>query len=514
MKDNKKILNEIDRIRELMGLISEQENKTVDQMKKDGDIGGMIKLAKTSDSENVKSNPTYSPVMDWWAKKNDDFDKQKSIESLFIWLGGRYSGSEQSSKKFNSVIQNLEILVNNPTNVLSVKNNLNDEQKNTIINDLKAGLQLLKNKQSEGVFIMSPYELVKLFGGENTILNYDPKEFTSVLKEKTPNRSVLIPITSKVANGAFNTKVAQLISKENEPGQKIWSKGMPMDDESKIQILNTIEQKANEAGKKQKRSAAEMIQLATSLYITRKKSTSKVTQTGSEIKTLSGSYPAYTLEPKSEEFKKGLNFFIENGVKISPETTQAINTQVKDAIDAIRGADPITITNISIWGYSSTSKVPTAYPNIGGERTKENNVQLAKDRLNSILTELKTAFKNQGIEVEPKINTEKNVENPNAGPEWGDNEKKDIIRWGTPEKRTQEYEEVYGVFRYARAFFEISYSSTSKPTSESKEVGRYNVIISWTPEDTLKRERIRTSKINSGGTGLFQGTNETCPMFE
>lgn len=139
---------------------------------------------------------------------------------------------------------------------------------------------------------------------------------------------------------------------------------------------------------------------------------------------------------------------------------------------------------------------------------------LADDRLSAITTALAEALTENGITVTPTVSG--NTAVPNRGPEWGDDQRKDTEKYGTSKSRTATYEAEYGPYRYARAFFEITYKSTevrpNVPQEKAIPVGSWKALINWGGE-AFKIKLPSISDKGGSGVGKFKKYVDKCPIF-
>ena len=319
-------------------------------------------------------------------------------------------------------------------------------------------------------------------------------------------------ITNKVLTGTFLTKVNALVAKKND--KNIWTASVKLDEAAKAKLLDAIKAKADEyASKKQDKTAIELIGTASDLYVM--PSSSRIEEVPPTIAVgppKTGSYPADANgDAESEAFKLGKAFFPDDGVTLTQTAVDGINAAVKASVEAIRSTPDAKINKVTVWGYSSTSKVPTSYKSGSTERSQDNNQALAEDRLKAINAALVEAFKNAGVEVEPTTDETKNKADANRGPEWGDAQRANKEKYGEPGKRTDAYEKEYGDYRYARAFYNIEYETSEKPISTYVPVGEWKAVVSWDSE-SIGLPTIGGGNISSG-TGSVVNYSGSCPVF-
>jgi hypothetical protein len=202
-------------------------------------------------------------------------------------------------------------------------------------------------------------------------------------------------------------------------------------------------------------------------------------------------------------------------VTIQPTAQAELAATVKSAVDAVKAAGG-TITAVSTWGYASTSQVGTTYKSADKTSKKENNVALANDRLASINSALAAALTENGITIAPTVDA-KNLAEPNRGPDWTDKDKTDA-KWGKPGARTPEYQATYGPWRYAVAFFQLTYTITStEPTpvkSTATPSGEWNSVITWSDESfQIELPRIQFGTALPKVPMYKGGSSTACPIF-
>jgi hypothetical protein len=302
-----------------------------------------------------------------------------------------------------------------------------------------------------------------------------------------------------------------------------WIASMSLSDTEKKSMLDNFKAKAEAYAARKKDPNVtfdKAILVATNLYIAPKNE--KITVVAGTPAAPAApvvqafSYPeSANGNAKSPAFQKGLQLFPDDGVTIQPTAQAELAATVKSAVDAVKAAGG-TITAVSTWGYASTSQVGTTYKSADKTSKKENNVALANDRLASINSALAAALTENGITIAPTVDA-KNLAEPNRGPDWTDKDKTDA-KWGKPGARTPEYQATYGPWRYAVAFFQLTYTITStEPTpvkSTATPSGEWNSVITWSDESfQIELPRIQFGTALPKVPMYKGGSSTACPIF-
>lgn len=472
------------------------------------DAAGLVAMVEANDSPEIKKHEVYNSVMEWWARgkgkggplikaggeRKDD--RAQSLKSLYYWAGASAGGNiEKSINRFFSVA---DAIIANP--------NLGATQ------DFKDAIAALKNEQQSGFVLNQTSDLQTLISG--TLIN-DLNSPTKIKAIAANSKDPLLLSIKQSFKGNSLATVNNLIAKKSDG--KTWTSSLKLDDATKLALLNSFKDKAKTYADKKGIDLTEAIDTASDLYIAPKseKLVTIATAAGKSTEvTVAYSYPPNAEgNAESEEFKQGLQLFPDDGATIKDDAKTALNDAVKKAVDAVKEANG-EITGVRTWGFSSTSKVPTAYKSADGTYSTENNVALANDRLAAINAALAEALTANGITVAPTVSG--NMAEPNRGPEWGDAQRKDTEKYGTSKSRTETYEAEYGPYRYARAFFEITYKSSEitpdVPQEKAIPVGSWKALIHWGGE-AFKIKIPGLSDKGGRGTGKVVKYNGGCPVF-
>jgi len=472
------------------------------------DASGLVAYAAANDSADVKAHEAYASVMDWWnrgkgkggpllkAGGERKGDREQSLKSLYYWAGASTGGD--IPKSINQFFAVADAIVANP--------NLGTSQ------DFKDAIASLKKEQQLGFVLRQFSDLQTIIS--TTLINdvNSPAKIKAIAANST---DLLLPTIKQSFNGNSLATVNNLIAKKSDA--KTWTSSLKLDDSTKLALLTSFKDKAKAHADTKGIDLNEAIDQASDLYIAPKSEKLQVSTTPAGEPTnftVTYSYPPDAEgNAESEEFKQGLQLFPDDGATIKEDAKAALNESVKKAVDAVKTANG-EITGVRTWGFSGTSKVPTAYKSADEKYSTENNVTLADDRLSAINTALAEALTENGIIVTPTVSG--NTAEPNRGPEWGDDQRKDTEKYGTSKSRTATYEAEYGPYRYARAFFEITYKSTGRNSVVPQElvtpVGSWNALINWGGEAF----KIKLPSISGkGGSGVGKVTNYhgSCPRF-
>ena len=488
--------------------VHEAEGSDPSAMYQAGDRKGLVALAQTNDSAEIKAHPAYASVMEWWKNGSGNMgliksiikqgsarktDATRSLKSIYYWSGAGSSGKASTNltdfyKVSDSIVRNGERLGL-------------DQAKLT---GLTAAVQKLKALQSTGFVPKTGMVLGAFIPGAFTDNKFDTLKISDIaaeLDKPEPNAQLTrllktwrVAYYSQAELGQDPKSSMDFLEKARlDPAQvnNYWAASTQLNDENKKALLDLFQQKADAYVARKQKAGVQIdmpkaILASTDLYIAPKneKITVKIDTTVPQAAPppLVFSYP---VDPKGDEnsadFKKGLSLFPDDGVTVKPEVVAEINAAVKQAIDAVKTAGG-TITAASTWGYSSTSKVTSKYAAANGAT---GNPALAQDRLASINKALSEAIAANGVTVTPTINTAKNIADPNRGPDWTAKEMADP-KFGKPGARTPEYEATYGPWRFSICFFSFTYEIPQKPETEvlatATPSGEWKGHISWADE--------------------------------
>lgn len=523
-------------------LIAEAEGTDVGALYKAGDRAGLVDAAMAADSAEIKAHPAYASVMQWWKNGEGDLglfksllkkgssaktDKARSLKSIYYWNGGgTVKGAAPRADMFYRVAD--AIIAN------GAKAGVTPER----ISQLKQAIDLLKTAKAEGFELRTSALFGSIVPGalSDGVFDSGGKKIDVIAELTKPQvgdtlRKVLT-VYRLNANSTRELMVDPLTSAKFLIAQRTnkatvneyWVASVSLRDSEKKAMLDHFKAKADAYAARKKDPNVtfdKAILVATNLYIAPKNE--KITIAAPETPAAPAapivqafSYPeSANGDANSAAFKKGLQLFPDDGVTIQPTAKSELAAAVKSAVDAVKAAGG-TITEISTWGYASTSQVGTTYKSANNTSSKENNVALANDRLASINAALAEALTANGVEIAPTVNA-KNLAEPNRGPAWTDADKSNA-KWGRPGARTPEYQATYGPWRYAVAFFQLTYNITTPGQTPAipfaTPSGEWTSIISWSDE-SWKPEIPRISF----GTALPKvpmykgGSSTACPIF-
>lgn len=513
---------------------------------KAGDRAGLVELAQANDSAEVKAHPAYASVMQWWkngegdlnlwkslVKKSSDAktDKTRSLKSIYYWSGGAIGGSNKILDSFYKVA---DAIIKNGT-----KTGASEER----ISQLKQAVETLKDRQAKGFILKTGNLLGSIIpaaltdgvfttGGENI-------QVADELAKPAPNKALVGVLKNWKLTGNSTELTKDPLTSVNFLADKLkdqagadafWTASMKISDADKKAMLDNFKAAADKYVAKKKVADLtfdKAILTATNLYILPKNEKITVTQavqTGQPTQvTQSFSYPE---NPKgdtaSPAFQKGLQLFEDDGTAIKQQAASELAASVKSAVDAVKAAGG-TITGVKTWGYSSTSQVPTSYgsdPN-NKQWKPENNVKLATDRLASINKALADSLTANGVTVAPTVETTKNIADANRGPAWTEKDRTDP-KWGKAGARSQEYQTTYGPWRYAVAFFELTYTKTSttppEVASTASPSGEWKSMINWADESVSIEINIPKIRFGTGYSKspnpIQKGKPLPCPVWD
>ena len=496
------------------------------------DRAGLVALAQSKDSEQVKAHPAYAAVMEWWKRGQGDLnliksllkkskakqsDLKHSLDSIYAWAsGGTNSKANTALTAFytatDSIIRNSDKLIKLGVDA-------------TKIASLKDSISKLKSPGTSGNLALKggfdkfvPAALV-----DNM---FDDIVISKELDKPEPKPS-LVNVLKRNWTQDPKTGYDILIKAKTDAAQvnQYWVGGSTLNDTVKIQLLDLYKKKADDyIARKQKAGTTiqfeQAIATASDLYLMPKGQTITITfdaaaEAPPKPEPLYFSYPPNPNgNEESPEFKQGLSMFPDNGITVTPEAITGIQNTIKQAIDAVKAAGG-TITAVKTWSYSSTSQVPTNYTSASGT----GNAALAKDRLAAMNKAMADAIAASGITVAPTIDAEKNASEPNRGPAWTDADRNDP-KMGKPGARTPEYEAKYGKWRFSAAFFSLEYKvetpNEPKPVQGTPTPsGEWQAFIRWQDESiTIPPIKIPGIPGRSPGKPFVPLKNPTaCPKW-
>jgi hypothetical protein len=478
--------------------------------------------------------------MQWWSKGHGDLglissilksgssrksDTANSLKSAYYWAGS--SSNVGGSNVVSTLLVAMKAALANKAKVdtwiTTAKGNKADYS-TAWMDELGEIIKKLEDYQRAGSLLTS--------AGADYIF---PSALKDNILDKTKVSDSLAsekPVDSILRNLARFKPVKKFVDIESQrtvAGNIYWKASAQITEADKIKLMDLIAAKAQaHADKINKKKPGTLdlnksILTATDLHVMPQNVEFKVTAAelpaAPTTVTASFSYPANPNgDENSPEFKKGLQLFPDDGTTVGANAIAAINQAVVEAVKKIQEQGG-TITGVQTYGYSSTSKVPTKYGSDSATYNPENNVRLANDRLAAINATLSQAIKTAGVQVEPVVNAANNVAVPNhpSSPDWGDAQRRDSAKYGTPGKRTAQYEAEYGKWRFAAAFFSFTYTvKTTIPNQTSADVsvvGQWKVVMNWADESIS----ISIPRISIGGSFPSapkpKKSSTACPVF-
>lgn len=502
---------------------------------KAGDKAGLMALATANDSAAVKAKPGYAAVIKWWTDGHGDLgfwksviktgsaakaDEATSLKSAFYW-GGSGSGVNDV-RNYNAFIKAIDATIANKAKVEAWIKGKGTAAANLSaawidgLADVKAKLEAAK---AQG-FLISSTAMSTIFVPQYKDNMIDKNPYDAAIGAQAPAEQVL----RSLANFKPTAKIDALVANK----QANFKASISLTEEDKLAILDAFAAKAKiwadkkNAKKPGSETLESAIAKATNLQVAPKNVTIKTVTSAvagaPTTVTASFSYPA---NPKGDEssdaFKKGLQMFPDDGTTIGETALTELKAAVADAAEKVK-AQGGTITGVKTYAYSSTSQVPTKYGSTDSTWKAENNVKLATDRLAAINSALATAITEAGIQVAPTVDVASNAARPNQGPVWG-NEQRADAKYGKVGARTQAYQDEYGKWRFAAAFFELTYTVTettpNTPEEKSTPSGTWKSVINWADESMT----VTVPSISFGGTYAGKPrpnsskSGTACPVF-
>jgi hypothetical protein len=520
-------------------LIAEAEGVDIGALYKAGDRAALVEAAAAADSAEIKAHPAYAAVMQWWKNGEGDLnlfksilkkssaartDRARSLKSIYYWnSGGTTRGAAPKANVFYKVAD--AIIANSERAGLSPDR----------LAQLKQAIDLLKTARAEGFELKVSSLFASIIPGKltdgvmdgdiNVIAELAKNPVNPKIKEELAKYRLTGPKTELTKDPLTSAKflIAQRTNKTTVG--EYWIASMTLSDTEKKAMLDYFKSKADAyAARKNDPSLTfdKAILIATNLYIAPKNEeiiiSAPETQAAPTAPIVQAfSYPENANgDTKSSAFQKGLQLFPDDGVTIQAAAKSELSAAVKSAVDSVKSLGG-TITAVSTWGYASTSQVGTTYGSADKTSKRENNVKLANDRLASINAALAEALTANGVELTPTIDA-KNLAEPNRGPAWTDKDKVDA-KWGKPGARTPEYQATYGPWRYAVAFFQLTYTITT-PGKRSVQAtatpsGEWKSVISWSDEswDPPKFPKIKFGTALPKVPTYKGGSPSACPIF-
>jgi hypothetical protein len=520
-------------------LIAEAEGADVGALYKAGDRAGLVDAAMAADSAEIKAHPAYESVMQWWKNGEGDLnlfkslikksssaktDRVRSLKSIYYWNGGgTVKGAAPRADMFYKVADS--IIAN------GAKAGVTPEK----LAQLKQAVDLLKTAKTEGFELRTSALFGSIIPGALTdgVFDSGGKKIDVITELSKPQ--VIDTLKKVLTTYRLNTNASKelmmdpltsakfLIAQRTNKAtvSQYWIASMSLGDAEKKAMLDHFKAKADAYAARKKDSNVtfdKAILVATNLYIAPKNEKITIAEPDAPAAPAAPIVQAFSYpesangDEKSQAFQKGLQLFPDDGVTIQPTAKSELSAAVKSAVDAVKAAGG-TITAVSTWGYSSTSKVGTSYKSADGA---SGNPALAKDRLASINSALAEALTANGVEIAPTVDA-KNLAEPNRGPAWTDADKTNA-KWGKPGARTPEYQATYGPWRYAVAFFQLTYTVTSTGSTPvipfATPSGEWKSIITWSDESwkpELPKIRFGTALPK---VPMYKGGSPTaCPIF-
>lgn len=495
---------------------------------KAGNRAGLMALAQVNDSAALKAKPGYAAIIKWWTDGHGDLsflksfvkggdekraDAQQSLDSAYYWAG---SGSNANlATLYNTFIKELDATVKaKPTVDAWIRNQTllnpaNQAKYSTAWIDGLADIKSKLDAEKAKGFIIKKDGMTRVFPlgfSDNLMDNKElPENVLRMLAQFKP---------SETADAVIANKKSYFIA------------SISLSETDKLEILDSFAAKAKAwADKKPGSETIESaIAKATDLYIGPRNLEIKVSKPAAPATpqpvTASFSYPENPNgDEKSDAFKKGLQMFPDDGTAIGATASAQLKASVNDAVSKIQAAGG-AITGVKTFAWASTSRVPTKYGSADNTWNPENNVRLANDRLAAINAALAAAISESGVKVAPTVDAENNTAFPNQGPDWGDTQRNDVAKYGKPGARTQAYQDEYGKWRFASAFFVFTYTITPvnpKPVAtQATPIGNWKALIYWEDESIT----IRIPKISFGSSYTSTPKPKTavrkglpCPTF-
>ena len=514
--------------------IHERSNLILEQ--KASLLRSLVDEAKATDPVDVKSiEPTYTDVMDWWARGKSESGKQynsnvneKVLKTLRYWTGDM---SDKTSNKDIRAQNSLQVLIDDGGKALMSTLGYTKQERNEMMEPIKVAAQALKDAiiemnntgMSIGAIYPPTYGGKKndhapirytLKSGKNTPVSFK-KPGEEETKEYAGKNLGVLPIASnnvkkykgKIDGSIKNTKkyfdawydqitkdggVADLIEKINNSDYHNKTKSyVPLTEKDKITILNGIQKKADGFRK------PKLIADATRIYIWPEKAKwiEKSKETEWTTETADVRWP---LDPS-----KAKDFFQPDSSTIGDTYRTDFIAFLNGLLQRIRDDNNGEIESVTIRAESSTNAVPsTLFHNRGG------NVALVNARIGSMLAFATEALTADGTGITADM-IEQDTDNPNltlpnnpACGGWDDeltdkegftdiswkdyfNRDTDGVKYRDTVKGKAEYELKYAGCRWAWFQIFINYKTKTPETiTKFDQVGEWEWAISWGKQNT------------------------------
>jgi hypothetical protein len=464
-----KNLNESD-INNILQIISEQNEDLTDWSEggkkswENAKLSLIIKFVKEVDAKSggaFLNMPEYQAMMEWFSKN----DSKGTRASLKAWVFDNivFSGKQPKVKKkdqqedLGTISQALTSLLTwagtkyyqNPKNAELLKSYITKLQQEISAYN-KKGLSFT-NTDTVRDFILNIRIIVKDLTLLYKTAQSKSKKLDQVTSDDTEDgteyynsfNEVLQYFNEYLKDGGFATDFD--ISTDGGDVKVDLTKTGANLSQIKTNVISSLRKSVVDAeGQKALDNFANALRSAKSILITNQMSEikagwteyTKITQEAvlSDVTSPVFCYPASSVPAGAERDAMGQSMFGDNSITITDEARTSLNEQIQQAaafiqeykqkVEAIKnqvqGEVPdMEIISFQYSAYSSTSTVNTTYGDKRGRSNKNNNIKLATDRYNAMVTSMKELIEENDVlsEFDVEGPSEQYVL-PNVGPEW------------------------------------------------------------------------------------------------
>lgn len=429
----------------------------------DADLNMIINYIIAVDSTKPYSKlEVYAPIMEWFktnvGKKITPDDVKKS---LYTWVGENpYYGlatAQAKRKETGASVSDYQEVIDSMNNLATKFQGIVDQLKGTsqLDADFKAQLAMVPK-------ILLAAIKSKVYLSDNVITAYDNLANSLISSKDKPNERV--DRYGFLTNGGYNANDVKLVTKTKENLKSSLEGGKSGDDaysditvtdNERLKMLSDIQNRVTElmnnpqkrdgirSGKLIKLTIPEIIKEADVINFTQGGQEIKGQESGvgtkktvTTLRVLNFSYPDDATEQTTRDAQAD-TFFIDDGTQISDQAdtqTRTISMKMARVIRDLQkqyGEDKVSVLNIGIGSYASTSTVNTSFGTGAEFKTekvfnKANNKKLVAARLNAIDSRMREHFNldlngvldENGDPVLNKVTTLVKQSEANKGPEW------------------------------------------------------------------------------------------------
>lgn len=505
----------------------------------------LVEKAKENDSRSVKSHPAYDSVMSWMerggpVKGKTSMSEESLIKQMKYWNGDLSSKARARGKRVELALaellddKNLERLIKNAGEVAGKAGSYGANMDRELI---KGSVEKLINK------FKSIHKSGRQFGGkadgERGWVIYSsshsgkdaPSRFLGIIPFSASEENIKSKYQGKGLDGSDAKRFENWYnSLRNEGVDKLIeylddSKytrafAIGMEEADKLEILENYKQRADRT----KNDISNALTIRWWSPGVKRESDEIITSEIPGEPTVIKSGPIFF--PNDQSVAKA--FFKDDQVNLTP----GYENSIKDAIMELKNSIPkgATITKLEFSAMASTSVIPSDF-NGDKKWTQQENEDLVKARAAKVIELAKEGFKAAGLADKATEMPAKLLPNNHGGGEsakWGDVErnKYSLAKRKSDDKVREEYESIYGEYRFSGVIIELEYQ-LSESTTQTKEAvtgttsGVWRSSITWYKRsigDKIKSKfkNIQLPNFSMRKSGQsFVGTkvSNMCPKF-